>query len=130
MASLLPRLINAVLSRPKAILCILDAALISAQRSHAAILGLSANSIKYSARVRLDFHRIALLQLGSSVSQLCAPHSGHTLTIQGTVTRVSAVRSHEVEQLFECDFCKHQFSVPVSQGQKHYFAALKPVHGA
>lgn len=122
-ASLLPRLINAVLFRPKAILRILDAALISAQRSHAAILGLSVNSIKYSARVRLDFHRIALLQLGSSVSQLCAPHSGQILTIQGTVTRVSAVRSYEVEQLFECDFCKHRFSVPVSQGQKHNFAA-------
>ena len=102
----------------------LDEALIQVQRSHAAMLGSSAKySVKYCTRVRLDFHRISeLYQFGPSISQVCAQHEGGILTLKGTVTQVSDVRSYEIDQILECNSCKQRFSVPATQGRGHHLA--------
>ena len=126
--SAMPRLVNFIFSRPRAILPLLDAAAVSAQErvfSSSTFLETRAReaediegehrghvgSIKRMVRVRIDFHRLSCPGVSPAVNHIRTRHTGRLLTLYGTVTRLSAVKSHEVEQLMECTSCGLRFLV-------------------
>lgn len=126
--SAMPRLVNFIFSRPRTILPLLDAAAVSAQErvySSSTFLETRAReaediegenrghvgSIKRMVRVRMDFHRLSCPGVSPAVNHIRTRHTGRLLTLYGTVTRLSAVKSHEVEQLMECTSCGLRFLV-------------------
>ena len=123
----MPRLVNFIFSRPRAILPLLDAAAVSAQEriySSSTFLephpseeesegehGGHPGSIKRMVRVRIDFHRLSCPGVSPAVNHIRSRHTGRLLTLYGTVTRLGTVKSHEVEQLMECTSCGLRFLV-------------------
>ena len=123
----MPRLVNLIFSRPRAILPLLDAAAVSAQEriySSSTFLethpseeesegehGGPPGSIKRMVRIRIDFHRLSCPGVSPAVNHIRSRHTGRLLTLYGTVTRLGTVKSHEVEQLMECTSCGLRFLV-------------------
>lgn len=126
----MPRLVNALFSRPNAILPLLDEAAVAAQdrmlhsrrfqelnERNADQVDAVANvgTVKRLVRVRVDLHRISCPGISPPVPQVRTRHTGRLLSLSGTVMRVGAVKSHEVEHLMECTKCKHRFLVSASK---------------
>ena len=123
----MPRLVNFIFARPRAILPLLDAAAVSAQEriySSSTFLethpseeesevehGGHPGIIKRMVRVRIDFHRLSCPGVSPAVNHIRSRHTGRLLTLYGTVTRLGTVKSHEVEQLMECTSCGLRFLV-------------------
>jgi len=123
----MPRLVNFIFARPRAILPLLDAAAVSAQEriySSSTFLethpseeesevehGGHPGIIKRMVRVRIDFHRLSCPGASPAVNHIRSRHTGRLLTLYGTVTRLGTVKSHEVEQLMECTSCGLRFLV-------------------
>ena len=127
LTAVMPRLVNALFSRPRAIFPLLDDAAVSAQdrffhssrfqalREARGDRHKPLGSVKRTVRVRVDLHRISCPGFSPAVSQVRKRHAGRVLSLSGTVMRVSAVKSHEVEHLMECTKCKHRFLISVSK---------------
>ena len=123
----MPRLVNALLSRPLAIFTSLDAAAVSAQdrifnnisfqeskgtcESTHVDRTAPAGSVKRFIRVRVDLYRLSCPGICPEVTRLRTRHTGRLLSLTGTVTRVSAIKSQEVEQMMECTKCGYRFVV-------------------
>ena len=121
LTSAMPRLVNALFSRPRAVAPLLDLAAVSAQARALAALEQAppgeprelhrAMSVKRRVRVRVDLERLACPGASPSIARVRARHAGRLLTLTGTVVRAGAVKSQEVEQLLACDACGHRFVV-------------------
>ena len=125
--SAMPRLVNALFSRPLAVFTSLDAAAVSAQdrifnnaslqesratcESTHVDSAATVGSVKQFIRVRVDLHRLSCPGVCPEVTRLRTRHTGRLLSLTGTVTRVSAIKSHEVEQMMECTKCGYRFVV-------------------
>lgn len=141
LTAVMPRLVNALLTRPRSIFPLLEEAAVSAQdrifhssrfqASNARVDGADSaavGSVKRTVRVRVEFHRISCPGISPAVSQVRMRHVGRLLSLSGTVLRVSAVKSHEVEQLMECTKCKHRFLISASKegGTTHDLPSVCP----
>ena len=123
LTSAMPRLVNALFSRPRAVAPLLDLAAVSAQARALAALEQEAPPgaprdalhramrVKRRVRVRVDLERLACPGASPSIARVRARHAGRLLTLTGTVVRAGAVKSQEVEQLLACDACGHRFVV-------------------
>eukprot|EP00227_Mantoniella_beaufortii_P020150 CAMPEP_0197578148 /NCGR_PEP_ID=MMETSP1326-20131121/2493_1 /TAXON_ID=1155430 /ORGANISM="Genus nov. species nov., Strain RCC2288" /LENGTH=798 /DNA_ID=CAMNT_0043141311 /DNA_START=258 /DNA_END=2651 /DNA_ORIENTATION=+ len=124
--SAVPRLVNALFTRPSAIFPLMDDAAVSAQgkilRSNRFQQSLNefgcavdstgaVGSVKRTARVRVDLHRLSCPGISPAVAQVRVRHIGRLLSLTGTLIRASAVKSHEAEHMMECTSCKHRFLV-------------------
>lgn len=141
LSAAMPRLVNALLTRPRSILPLLEEAAVSAQdrifhssrfqASDARVDGAggaAGGSVKRTVKVRVEFHRLSCPGISPAVSQVRKRHVGRLLSLSGTVLRASAVKSHEVEQLMECTKCKHRFLIAASKegGTNQYLPSVCP----
>ena len=67
--------------------------------------------MKRFIRVRVDLYRLSCPGICPEVTRLRTRHTGRLLSLTGTVTRVSAIKSQEVEQMMECTKCGYRFVV-------------------